>query len=155
MSEHESAAMWSHYADRGVAICSTYEALIASLDPTIEFYAGTVKYIDYATEVMPGGNAFWPLIHKRQGFESERELRFVSYFGDPVETASSEPKFDPSFEGPAVLAVKADLASLPSGVYVSPTAPPWFAEVVKSVLRCYGLASIAVTHSDLLTGPVF
>lgn len=77
MNEVESAAMWQLYSKshEAVAIQSTYEDL-HRLVPE-QTYIGIVKYIDYKTQWMPEGNAFYPYVHKRKSFEHERELRAV------------------------------------------------------------------------------
>jgi hypothetical protein len=61
-SEHESAAMWGLYQGdgRGVAVKSTFNRLINSLQSERLIYAGMVRYIDYDHEAVPEGNAFAP-----------------------------------------------------------------------------------------------
>jgi hypothetical protein len=64
ISHYESAAMWSTYTAQGmgVAVRSTISRLTESLTSDEEdIYVGVVKYIDYETEMMPFGNAMWPL----------------------------------------------------------------------------------------------
>jgi hypothetical protein len=48
--------------------------------------------------------------------------------------------------------VPVDLSLLLGGVYVAPTSPPWFLEVVASVTRQYG-QSVAVHHSQMDRAP--
>ena len=77
MNEVESVAMWQLYAksSEAVAIQSTYQDLHRLLPN--DTYIGVVKYIDYKTQWMPEGNAFYPYVHKRRSFEHERELRAI------------------------------------------------------------------------------
>ena len=77
MNEAESLAMWKLYAARDDSICvqSTYQKL-ATLLPS-ECFLGTVKYIDYDTEFIDVNYAFNYIVHKRNSFEHERELRAV------------------------------------------------------------------------------
>jgi hypothetical protein len=47
-----------------------------------------------------------------------------------------------------------DLSALIENIFVSPTAKPWFSELVRKVLRTYGLA-VPVQQSDLAAQPLF
>ena len=49
---------------------------------------------------------------------------------------------------------RVDLCSLIENVFVSPTAGPWFLELVKKVLQTYSLA-LPVQRSDLAAEPLF
>jgi hypothetical protein len=73
--EYESAAMWSLYG-RSVAVKSTYGRLRACVtSPSIRM--GMVQYIDYARDLIPYDNSYWPFMYKRKSFEHEREVRIV------------------------------------------------------------------------------
>jgi hypothetical protein len=163
--EHESAAMWRLYlkADEGIAVRSTFRRLCNSFDGCErEVYVGLVQYVDYDLDPMPEGNAFWPFVHKRQSFEHERELRAV--ISDPeaaesarrVEAASDlEKALDPSIEPPPEgLEIAVPLATLIERIYVAPTAPGWFRDLVERVASKYALTA-AVLQSDLTGTPVY
>jgi len=134
MNEHESAALWKLYANgnEAVGIRSTYSRLIESFGPdTPAVYVGVVNYIDYAGggQIMPEGNLFYPFLHKRKNFEHERELRAIvaKWRPQPGLGADTETIEDG-------LSISVNLETLLAEVRVPPAAPPWFAEVIRSVM---------------------
>jgi hypothetical protein len=98
-------------------------------------------------------NTYLPFIHKRKSFEHECELRAVAQtipgkFGVPALT-EEQSCFDRFGDF-----VPIDLATLVEILYVAPTAPLWFVELVKSVVNQYGF-SFLVRPSDLDRDPIF
>jgi hypothetical protein len=81
MNEFESLAMWKLYAAHHESVCiqSTYEKL-ARLLPE-QCFLGTVNYIDYSSQFIDLDNALNYIVHKRKGFDHERELRAVLWTG--------------------------------------------------------------------------
>lgn len=75
MNELESAAMWGIYAPRhgAIALESSYSRLFAQLPD--HAHVGVVSYRDYERDLIPEGNLFYPLLHKRKSFEHEQEVR--------------------------------------------------------------------------------
>lgn len=154
MNDYESAAMWKLYlkTDEGVAIQSTFKRLTESFLNHAEHdvHIGTVKYIDYETEWLPEGSAFYPFLHKRKSFEHERELRaIIQKFptkGDEIDLTQE------IFDIGAYINV--DLYTLIEKIFVSPTAPKWFNDVVKSIVNKYNLEK-EVIQSSLAEGPVY
>ena len=154
MNGYESAAMWELYlkSDEGVAIQSTFKRLKESFLNHAEHdvYIGTVKYIDYETEWLPEGFTFYPFLHKRKSFEHERELRaIVQKFptkGNKIDYTQE------IFDDGAYINV--NLYTLIEKIFVSPTAPKWFNDVVKSIVNKYDLNK-EVTQSSLAEGPVY
>ena len=137
MNEVESAAMWKVYTSttEAVAIQSTYERLRGCI-PRITglgrppFYLGVVKYINYTRDVIPEGNVYYPFIHKRQSFSHERELRVLT------RSTWGQPPTDHAVYVPV------DLDDLVENVFVAPTSPAWFRELVGNVMKQYGLARV-------------
>ncbi|MFA4836681.1 MAG: AP2/ERF family transcription factor [Dehalococcoidia bacterium] len=125
MSEYESAAMWKLYSKSNEAICiqSTYNKLRQSLDSSI--ILGIVQYINYERDMIPEGNYHYPYLYKRESFEHERELR-------AIKTLDTKLTSDGIF-------VKTDLNDLIETVYIAPSSPDWFKELVENVLRHFGL----------------
>ena len=78
-SDHESAAMWNLYASKkyGIAIKTDFSSFKQSLITTKDIYIGKVNYINYASDVLPETNAFYPFLHKRQDFKYEQEVRAI------------------------------------------------------------------------------
>ena len=146
MNEGESVAMWKLYAGSSRAICiqSTYGKLDEALDSGL--FIGKVNYISYEDDDIPIGNLFWPIMHKRKSFEHERELRAVSCDVPSATTGNNAP---PEYgEWRSV-----DLDALIDVVYVAPSAPRWFAELVENVSKKYDLQK-PVKHSSLDAEPL-
>lgn len=146
MNEYESAAMWRLYAksNEAISIQSTYDCLHNCLPSNV--YVGEVEYIDYEAEWMPEDNTFWPFIHKRKSYEHERELRAVFQDGSPefgqrnMETGRL---------------IEVSIEDLVETVYVAPTAPSWFRNLVEAVTAKYGFANVPIIRSSLDTDPVY
>ena len=140
-SGHESALMWEAYAGaEGIAVRTTFRDLQESIrsvaEPPVTF--GQVKYVDYLQqEVSRFGWA--PLFHKRIEYRGEEEVRALLP-GPPWENTIIDPKgpdirLDPDVAEQRGRYVPVDLDILVKEVVVSPRAEPWFAQVVKSVVR--------------------
>lgn len=141
INEHESAAMWRLYSpgEEGLGIQSTFKRLTQSFHPApMDVYAGVVRYLDYAREEMPKFNVFDPALHKRRSFEHERELRAA------VLTAAPQPG----------VYVPVDLSILIERVYLSPEAGAWFVELLRRLLKRYGVDN-PVSQSSLIGGPLY
>jgi hypothetical protein len=155
MSDYESPALWTIYGkgDESVAIQSTFSHFVTSLeDARQSVHIGAVSYIDYETEYMPAANLFYPSLHKRRGFQHERELR-AAIMDVPVD-ANNTVNFDAIGSIPGHY-VPVNLDALIQRVYVAPTAPDWFLGVVKSVTGNYGLSEKEVIRSTLAARPSF
>lgn len=156
MNECESAAMWKIYSTSRESIClqSTYLLLRGLLAEDI--YVGTVKYISYERDKIPFGNSFWPLTYKRRSFEHERELRAVWSDMMSVKDAGPEVAAGLKYQPAPREAVwkQIDLKGLVENVFISPTAKPWFLELVKKALKTYGF-TFPVQQSDLSAEPLF
>jgi hypothetical protein len=161
MSDHESAALWSLYAsnDAGLAIKSTFSSLIGSFKPLKNtdsnvsldgIFVGMVKYIDYQHEWMPEGNSFSPFVHKRKSFEHEHELRAVVR-GLPLTENGADASIELFEHG---MGVSVDLDILIGEIRISPLAPRWLEDLVKSVAAKYEIRR-PVRRSDLAKDPVY
>lgn len=124
-NDSESEAMWKLYCPdlrQGVAISTTFKKLFWSLNKNQFVRVGRVNYINYENRTLDMCEAFW---YKRKSFEHEREVRAEIF----------------DFRNPNLRGLNIDvsLESLIDAVYVSPTAPSWFYEIVKDVMRKYEL----------------
>jgi hypothetical protein len=143
INDHESAAMWKMYlkSDEGIAIQSTYKRLRDSFKGYKEqdVYIGKVNYIDYEKEKIPPDSALQAYMHKRKSFEYENELRvLITEFSDwQQKTPSDTGRFIP-----------VDLDEIIETIYVCPQAPPWFTDLVKSVVAKYGLNKEVLGSSE-------
>jgi hypothetical protein len=148
MNESESAAMWRLYSsttEHAICLQSTYRRLRESLPEDI--YIGTVKYISYDRDQIPFDDLWWPLLHKRNSFEYERELRAVWSDIESVRSGRHDDKRIGIFKN-------VDLHRLIESVYVSAESKPWFVELVKKVLLRYE-TNVPVRKSDLASEPLF
>ena len=139
----ESAGMWRLYAalGEGIAIKTTFEDLRRSFireEPTV--LGGMVRYVDFESYRPTEWNVIdWATL-KRTSFEHEREFRAIVM---PL-----------TWPAPAGLAVPVDLDNLIAGVYVSPAAVPWYANLVRRVCARYDLKA-EVHQSELLSHPLY
>src|SRR6266404_3775496 len=83
IGESESEAMWRLYCpdSQGVAIQSTCEKLVASVDDDPQVFIGCVIYLDYETEAISQGSLFDAVMQKRLSFSHEQEVRLVRWLG--------------------------------------------------------------------------
>jgi hypothetical protein len=137
-NERESEAMWKLYIsakNQGVAIQTTMERLCYSIGKT-GFEVGNVNYISYEKPLKVNDVPIW---YKRTAFKHENEVRAI--FKEAGSIRGGMP-------------VEMDLNMLIERVYVSPSAPVWFANLVGSVLKKYGLNKL-VEHSKLDESPIY
>jgi hypothetical protein len=143
----ESAAMWELYGSRhaGVAIQSTFGRLCESFDASEgEVLAGLVIYGD--DNIHPG--TLGPIVHKRQSFEHENELRAIVYPLSKIWERTGESK---TLCGTYV---PVDLDRLIERVMVAPLAPSYFLEATRAVAARYGL-NPPIEQSALYQGPLY
>lgn len=152
MNEHESAAMWKLYlkSDEGIAVQSRYEKLRDCLIDDEKVLLGMVKYLDYEVEGIDPRNILSAFVHKRKSFEHEREVRALI-----MKWPEGEEELDFSREtiGDG-LKIRVDIERLIERIYVAPSAPDWFAELVSAVIQRYGY-EFEVIHSKLDEQPLF
>jgi len=149
LNKHESMAMWHLYlkSSEGVAIQSTYSRLKRNLIDERDIYLGKVNYVDYDIESFPVLDHFIPFLNKRIDFEFEKEVRAI------IES----PRGEDSLGAPFItngIEIKVDLYNLIQRVYISPTAPTWFTDLVKEVVLKYGYY-FEVVQSKLNKDPIY
>jgi hypothetical protein len=151
MNDHESAAMWKLYSfsNEAIAVRSTYQRLRAALPP--EAAIGAVRYVDYSSDHIPEGHVLSPFIYKRRSFEYEQELRAVIREDPPIENEVCRVDAENPRTG---FTVPATLSDLIERVYIAPTAPAWFADLVTQITAKYGLGA-EVIRSDIDGQPVY
>ena len=154
ISRYESAAMWKLYlkSNEGVAIKSTFKRLCDSFNNYTDdvISIGKIKYIDYENEWIPEGNSFYPFLHKRKSFEYEQELRAILH-RLPLkedEIVLGEELFE------CGLNVPVELDILVEKIFLSPTAPGWFYELVKSIANKFNFDK-EIVQSNLNEDPVY
>lgn len=129
MGSTESEAMWRLYCpnDSGVAIQTTYQKLVESVDSDPHCYIGAVTYIDYETQGFPLNNAYYPVMHKRISFAHEQEVRLVKTLSEFWNPGAPE--------GPSGINIEWLPEASIDSVYVNPYAPEYYHEVVCSLVR--------------------
>lgn len=150
-NEYESAAMWSLYlkSDEGVAIQSNEALLVEELfRGAPEGYLPAVvpvRYIDFDKDT-PKMGFIGAYSLKRKSFEHESEVRAVlCRCDDNWEISEVEEIPEPGISLPV------DLNNLIENVFISPTAPKWFFDIVLSSVKKYGL-TCDVHQSSLKSG---
>ena len=127
----ESEAMWRLYCGShdGIALQTTYEKLDASLPKGI--LLGAVQYLDYECDIDAPHDPLALLMHKRQAFEHEHEIRALIW------PASSPPGLVPPNleEDTRVINVPWPATDSLERIYVSPYAEEWYRDVVVSVIE--------------------
>jgi hypothetical protein len=151
MNEQESAAMWRLYArtNEAIAIQSTYAKLFDVLPP--DTYVGVVHYIDYERGVIPESNAFYSYLYKRKSFEHEREIRAVLMDLPHKEGDGLDMEREQTEAGKVV---PVNLDALIENIYVAPTSPSWFKELVEALSNKYGVRK-NVVQSALDWKPIY
>ncbi|PEC54168.1 hypothetical protein COK56_01520 [Bacillus cereus] len=141
MNDYESAAMWDLYlkSNEGIAIQSNVGRLIESFESCPEeIRFGEVKYRDFNIEPVRMNAPMDMFIYKRKSFEHEREIRAIHKL--PFKLAK-EGWVDDEAESPVKhgLGISCDIRVLIERVYISPTAPIWFEELVRSMCDKFNL----------------
>jgi hypothetical protein len=136
----ESAALWGLYASSGIAVRSTVGRLKQSLTDDKAINIGEVSYIDFDSWTGQGGlrgdlgiSLLAATYLKRESFRHEHELRVV-YYNPPTNLDSVDPAAWPVHHSLSV-----DLNELIESVYISPLAPAWLVEPVRSICSKFGV----------------
>lgn len=177
MNNAESAAMWDLYlkSNEGIAITTNYSSLLNSIkDLRYRVFASEVNYIDFDKD-MTAANVYETLFYKRKSFSHENELRLLIIAGIIEDNNRLERIFDNEgidyrewdkkmdeleeqsyeFSNEFGTYLKCDLNNLIDEIYISPTSPSWFVDVVNSVLMKYGLENKKVIKSDLYSDFIY
>jgi len=158
MNSYESAAMWDLYLaskGAGIAIRTSLESFKLSFSDTRErIWMGAIQYYDQHTDEISTPDALTPFFYKRKSYGHEQELRAVTRMLDENGKA-----IKPSTESnigtlPRGIYIKTKLETLIEEIYVAPTAPDWFFEMVESVLKVYRLDK-KVMRSSLDDAPMY
>lgn len=136
----ESEALWRLYCPNGssgVAVRTTADRLLRSLDPSSQVKLGRVQYVDFSKSFAGlHDRIFW----KRKSLSHEAEVRAVcrGHLND---------------DSPG-LHVSIDLPVLLDLVVPSPFSPPWFQTLLTSLVERFGI-QVPVKESELLAQPFF
>ena len=144
MNETESDAMWQLYmpSGQGIAIRTTFGRFKDSVKQSaIQVHGGIVQYVDYNTHECDYSNIFNWSILKRKSYAHENEFRAIAL----------EPTGDVYGAG---LSVKIDATRLIQSVFVSPAAPAWHVDLLRSLTKTHNL-DISINRSKLYRHPMY
>lgn len=126
----ESLTMWKIYGGsaESVRISSTVGLLASSLTlpPSLGSYIAEVRYIDHDNDYFKTEHEASPALHKQKPYSYEQEVRAIvwnpsdSIFGDRSDKGRL---------------ATVDVRALITGVRVSPSAKPWFRELVNATMK--------------------
>lgn len=178
INNRESMAMWDLYSmeGQGIAIQSQIGKLKQSLREangyildedlpipketpnTKVFTLGAVQYIDYHKHLIPESSWEFPLFSKRLIYKHEQEFRImISRLGDALrdnDIYSNIPEHPEDL--PPGEYIEIELSSLINRIYISPSAPDWFLELIEMIADRYSdVDPDLVTRSSLDEDPVF
>jgi len=149
--------MWNLYLSNqeGICIQSTFNNLLTSLESYEEFdiFIGKVKYIDYQSEAIPQGNLLSPFIHKRKSFEHKEELRALIWTPQNGKNDISNPNNN-KFKDVLGIYVPVSIEKLIEKIFVSPNAPKWNADLIRSLVKKHEI-NVEVVQSDLAAKPLY
>lgn len=143
-NDFESEAMWLLYANKGVAIQTTAESLVHSLDDQRIFFS-EVKYIDFNDQKLTIDDCLYqkglnPLL-KRLQFKHEQEARL--YF------CPTRNYLDKNLKGQAEY-IPVDITKLISKVYISPYLEESTANDLRVKIKKLGISDEKIIFSRLL-----
>lgn len=155
--DHETAAMWQLYQDRGkeVAIRTTVQDFQAALPDTTNITMGCVSYEKYDDARDFTVTRVSPFFHKRPSFAHEREYRAIISEFEVAEGARIDAEYVDKIdrETSPGRPVPVDPERLIREVVVSPVAADWIMSLAKDVVETYGLDEVEVRWSDLREEP--
>lgn len=157
LNDNESAATWRLYlqAAEGIAIRSTVDRFCRCFVGEESVEIGSVVYEDFQKLRIPlFGNVLSPSFIKRKSFEHEHEVRALYWHTSDFSAGMSSIQSGMIPPKRAGFLIKVELEVLVDSVYVSPTCPSWFGDLVRAMLKKSGLSSIQVVSSDLASRPV-
>ena len=155
LSNHESAAMWKTYlkSNEVIAIQSTCKRFAMAFDVYPDFvgHLGKVKYIDYDRQKINEKNMFSAFLHKRKSFEYEKEIRAIAYNAKILKADNIRKDKDGETIG---YHLECNLETLIEKIYVSPPSNEWFLNIVKSVVKKFGINK-QVSMSKISENPLY
>ena len=114
INDYESYLMWKVYGDRGCAIQTNYERLVASFGKYPPVINGCViNFIDYERDSFDIGNIFLPVSHKDLRYRDEKEFRLLCWKPDLE-------KYDLPFDENGVN-VRIDVNMLIDKIFINPS----------------------------------
>lgn len=146
IDDTESIAMWKIYGNdiNSVCITTTIGQLLDSIeeDKDVNLLIQKVEYIDHRADYynLEVDSKLAPFVHKHKAYKFENEIRLIAY------NHSNDPLSNRVDAGSLIRLKSNDFIN---NVKVSPEAPEWFFDLVRSVFNDrYGQTGV-VARSDL------
>lgn len=142
----ESIAMWKIYGNdiNSVCITTTIGELLDAIeeDKNMNLVVQRVEYIDHRADHynFKVDSKIAPFVHKHKAYKFENEIRFIAY------NQSNHPLTDRADTGSLIRLKSNDFIN---NVKVSPEAPEWFFDLVRSVFNNRYSQTGLVARSDL------
>jgi hypothetical protein len=126
----ESEGMWRLYCGEkeGVALKTTFARLEKSIKDE-EILAGMVRYINYKT-VSPFKEDWDYLLHKREGFRHEQEMRLLKMDGELYTGVLAKQ----SIEAAKCLPIPWNMSEGLDRILISPYADEWYLDAVRATV---------------------
>lgn len=135
--DSETYALWKVYSSvkEGIMIKSSIENLVSAFKNTEDkVLLSEVRYVDHEKDTIDDGSIHLPLFYKNTAYEYEKEVRLMWQYDltklhlvwnhDPVENGRY---------------IDVDIDKLINEIIISPYAPEWFYENIKSLLDKYSI----------------
>lgn len=156
MNNYGPAAMWNLYTNSELSICiqSRFDLLTESITDSRKVYIGTVNYHDYDHSIEDGKNGvniYNFILNKRMEFAHENELRAVVTVLPKEEDITKVPMFSTETIRDGVK-INIDINLLIEAIYIHPSAPRWFVELTKKVIKTYQY-NFSIIQSQLFKEP--
>ncbi|MDF1614341.1 DUF2971 domain-containing protein [Desulfurivibrio dismutans] len=155
----EMVHMWKIYSkEYGVAIETSYEDLKLSINDNENIYPTQISYINFEKDILDWKQNLLSIYTvKRAEYKSECEFRLIISHPRQIEDQllkykTHEEKALPSkhlYGRTKVIKINVDLSKLIKIVHISPFAPEWYNELVKSTLIKLGYGDIPTRVSEL------
>ncbi|NLN32839.1 MAG: hypothetical protein GX159_04505 [Flavobacteriaceae bacterium] len=155
---HQMVHMWKIYSkENGIAIQTTYEDLKNSITSDEIVYPSEINYIDFQKDIVDHQNGLSMFSIKRREYKSESEFRLILSFPRIIEDQLLQyktheeirPFRNTLYQKTQTIKISVNLSKLIKTVNLSPYAPKWYYEVIRSILDKYNLGNVNISTSDL------
>jgi len=170
INDFESFGMWKVYlkGPEGIAIKTSIGNLKKSISQTNsnKVTYGKVEYLDYDKESIlevyekNKKNGIYtppfPVFFKRKAFEYEKEFRIMAMYEASVENEDNimDKLLKFKLSAKDSIRIEIDLNELIQEIYVSPFAGAWYYELIKKLVKRYGL-NIPIQQSSINSIPEY
>lgn len=144
--DSETYALWKVYSSvkEGIMIKSTIEKLVSAFKNTEDkVLLSEVRYVDHEKDTIEDGSIHLPLLYKNTAYEYEKEVRLIWHYD--FSKMPSVWDHEPLEKGRSIAI---DINELIDEIIISPYAPEWFFENIKSLLDKYEIVK-PVRYSKL------